>query len=154
MSDQNHDMRATAREWRITMIVVGLGFLIAVAVGLYLLLRPVPETPNAAQPPARTPEQQRAFALKIAQVLCEVEVANAQGIGILPNYAKPASLPLRTKTRGRYTCVASTGVAKYAVQADVKCSMLLDPRCVSIYSVTSDDGTELFKRPEPKPAKK
>lgn len=151
MTDQNHDMRATAREWRITMIVVGAGFLIAIAVGLYFLLRPAaPETPAVDQGP--TPAQRQEMMVKIAHVLCDVEIANAKGIGILPNYAKSASLPLRTDTRGRFACIASTGVAKYAVQADVMCSTLLDPRCVSVYSVTSDDGTVLFKRPQPKTA--
>ena len=155
MTDQNENMRATANEWRITMIVIGAGFLIAIALALYFALKPAtaPET-TTAQPTEQTmtPEQRRAEAAQVGKVLCDAEVLNAQGIGILPNYAKSRGLPMRTDTKGRYVCVASTGVAKYAIAADVTCSSLLDPRCVSVYSVTSDDGTVLFKRPVAKPA--
>jgi hypothetical protein len=152
MTDQNHDMRATAREWRITMIVVGLGFLIAIAVAAYFALRPSPEDIAAKQAAADAVKQRQQMIVQIGRVLCDVEIADAKSIGILPNYAKAAGLPLRTPTRGRFACIASTGVAKYAVQADVKCSTLLDPHCVIVQSVTSDDGTVLFQRPVPKPA--
>lgn len=153
MTDKNEGMRATANEWRIAMIVVGAGFVIAIAIAAYYALRPAPvvEQP-ASQSTTLTPEQRRAQAAQVGKVLCDAEVLNAQGIGILPSYGKSTGLPMRTDTRGRYVCIATTGVAKYAIAADVTCSTLLDPRCVSIYSVTSDDGTVLFKRPEPKTA--
>ncbi len=153
MTDQNKDMRATANEWRIAMIVVGAGFAIAIAVALYFALKPAPIAQQpASQTATLTPEQRHAQAVQLGKVLCDAEVLNAQGIGILPNYGKSTGLPMRTETPGRFVCIATTGVAKYAIAADVKCSTLLDPRCVSIYSVTSDDNTVLFKRPDAKPA--
>jgi hypothetical protein len=155
MTGQDHARDATAREWRIAMIVVAGGFAIAIAIALYFALQPAP-APTAQAPAASTtmtPEQRRQFALKVGKVLCDQEVGNAQSIGVVPAYGRSVGLPQKTGKRGRYVCTASTGVAKYAIAADVTCSTLLDPRCVRVYSVTSDDGTVLYKRPEPKPAK-
>jgi hypothetical protein len=153
MSDQNNEMRATAREWRLAMFVVIGGFAIAIAVAVYFALKPAPVIqPPVSQTATLTPEQRRARAIQIGKVLCDAEILNAKSIGVLPNYGKGEGLPMRTDKPGRYVCIASTGVAKYAVAADVVCSTLLDPRCVNIYSVTSDDGTVLFKRPDAKPA--
>ncbi|HEY1838297.1 MAG TPA: hypothetical protein VGG36_11610 [Rhizomicrobium sp.] len=155
MTGQDHARDATAREWRIAMIVVAGGFAIAIAIALYFALQPAP-APTSQAPAASTtmtPEQRRQFALKVGKVLCDQEVGNAQSIGVVPAYGRSVGLPQKTGQRGRYVCTASTGVAKYAIAADVTCSTLLDPRCVRVYSVTSDDGTVLYKRPEPKPAK-
>lgn len=155
MTDQNHDVGATAREWRITMIIVAGGFLIAIAVAIYFALQPAPQTTPTAQAPApeMTPAQHREMALRIGQVLCDQEIANAKSIGVMPAYARSVGLPQKGDQRGRYVCTASTGVAKYAVASDVMCGTLLDPRCVQVYTVTSDDGTVLYRRPVPKPAK-
>jgi hypothetical protein len=157
MTDQNEGMRETAREWRIAMIVIAGGFLIAIAVAIYFALHPTPpSTPSAqapAGPAAMTPEQRRQLAIKIGRVLCDQEVINAKSIGVVPPYGRSVGLPQKTDQRGRYVCMASTVVAKYSVAADVMCSTLLDPRCVQIYSVTSDDGTVLYKRPATKPVK-
>jgi hypothetical protein len=68
----------------------------------------------------------------------------------VPPYGKRAGLPQRTAQPSHYVCTASTGVAKYAIAAEVLCSTILDPRCIAIESVTSDDGTVLYKRPAPK----
>jgi hypothetical protein len=154
MTDQNHDMRAAAREWRIAMFIIGAGFLIAIAVAVYFALRPSPEELAAKQAAADQAKQDQELSLKIGRVLCDVEISSAKSIGIIPNYGKSASLPVHTGIRGRYACIASTGVAKYSIQADIKCGTLLDPHCVSVYSVTSDDGTVLFRRPVAKAATK
>jgi hypothetical protein len=154
MAGQDYASDATAREWRIAMIVVAGGFAIAIVVALYFALRPAPV--STAQAPAAsatmTAAQRRQFALKVGKILCDQEIGNAQSIGVVPAYGRNVGLPQKTGQHGRYLCTASTGVAKYAIAADVLCSTLLDPRCVRVYSVTSDDGTVLYKRPEPRPA--
>jgi hypothetical protein len=153
MTDQHNDMRATAREWRIALFVVLGGLVIAIAVAVYFATRPAPQVASASQPPPMTAAQRKELNLKIGKVLCDAELLNAKGIGIVPPYGKGISPPMRTDTRGRYACIVSTGVAKYEIAADLKCNELLDPRCVEIYSVQSDDGTMLYKRPDKKPAK-
>jgi uncharacterized membrane protein YraQ (UPF0718 family) len=154
MTDQHNDMRATAREWRIALFVVLGGLVIAIAVAVYFAMQTAAQTRVASQAAtAQTAEQRKEMALQVGKLLCDAELLNAKGIGIVPPYGKSASLPLRTDTRGRYACMVTTGVAKYLIAADVKCGTLLDPRCVEVYSVQSDDGTMLYKRPDKAPAK-
>jgi hypothetical protein len=158
MTDQNEDMRATAREWRIALFVVLGGFVIAAAVAVYFAIQSAPApAPVAQAPKPLTAQQRHELALKIGKVLCDAELLNAKSIGIVPPYARGAGqgLPTPANVPRRYVCVVSTGVAKYAIAADLKCNEILDPRCVVISTVTSDDGTVLFKRPDTaaKPAK-
>jgi hypothetical protein len=149
MSD--HDMRAAAREWRTGLIVVVAGFAVAIAVAGYFAYAsrnpaPVPQASIAV--PTLTPAQREEQLKRLALALCAVEIVNAKNIGIVPPYGRYAGGPKATDHRGRYVCVASTGVAKYSIAADLVCRQLLDARCVDIYSVTSDDGTVLYKRPK------
>jgi hypothetical protein len=155
MTDSNDDMRATAREWRIAMFVVLGGFIIAVAIAAYFALRPAPATEaTAVQPPAPLTAQQRAVIdAQLKAELCSAELSSAKGFGIVPPYGKVVDTLKNGDRRGRYICTASTGVAKYAIAADLVCAQLLDARCVNLYSVTSDDGTVLYKRTDTKPAK-
>jgi hypothetical protein len=153
MTDQNNEMRATAREWHIALFVVIGGFVIAVAIAAYLLLRPPQSQPAAQTETPLTPAQRREMMVKVGRLLCDRELLNAKAIGVVPPYGRSIGLPMRTSTRGQYACTVSTGAAKYVIAADVLCSTLFDPRCVSIYSVTSDDSTVLFKRPDVKSAK-
>jgi hypothetical protein len=154
MTDQNEGLRATAREWRIAIIVVLGGFVIAIAVAVYFAVHSAPAVAPAAQAAKPlTPQQRHDLAVKIGKVLCDAELLNAKSIGIVPPYTKSAGLPIHSDVPGRFICVVSTGVAKYAIAADLKCDELLDPRCVVVSSVTSDDGTVLFKRPDTTPKK-
>lgn len=154
MTDSNDDMRAAAREWRVAMFVVLGGFVIAVAIAAYFALRPAPTTTTAIQPPAPlTAEQREAVNARLKMELCNAELSSAKGFGIVPPYGKVVDGLKNGDQRGRYICTASTGVAKYAIAADLVCAQLLDSRCVNLYSVTSDDGTVLYKRADTKPAK-
>jgi hypothetical protein len=55
-------------------------------------------------------------------------------------------MPRATKVRGRYLCVAGTQVTRYVLAGDLMCRNLKDSRCVSLFSVTQDDGTILYQR--------
>src|ERR1700743_506357 len=118
MTDQNHDMRATAREYRIAMIVVIGGFIIVIAIGAWFLFGQ-PSTPQNAQtsqpsssvnPDSLTPEQRKQWQIATGQAFCQRGLLNAQALGIVPPYARAAALPKATSVTGRFACLVSTDV--------------------------------------------
>lgn len=158
MNDRSEDLRATALEWRVGLIVLVAGFVIAIAVAAWFALHQTPpQTAPVAQPQQQTqsPAQKEKDAARSAALLfCAMDLLNAKNLGVVPPYAELTSGPSGTDHKGRFACTAGTTVAKYTLAADAVCRNLTDARCVNLYSVKSDDGTVLYKRPEAKPAKK
>jgi hypothetical protein len=144
MIEQGAGQRALSREWLAARIVVIGGLVVAAAVAAYFgWIKPAYLTP-----PQPTPEQQEARANAQAVLdMCTTGVAAAKAFGILPPYGRLVSLNVgRTDVQGRYVCQAATQVAKYLVAVELYCRNLKDRRCVSLYSVTQDDGTVLYQR--------
>jgi len=149
------------REWLAARLIVIAGFAVAIGVGTYFALQPAPQTPAAEatapdasdtvppdqQPlPQQTPAQREAVQ-KEAHDLCLAALASAKSFGILPDFAKLAEpMPHVTETRGRYVCLGATDAAKYTIAIDAICRNLADPHCVSLFSVTGEDGTALYQR--------
>jgi hypothetical protein len=148
MSDQNEGVRATAREWRIALMVVAGGFAIAIAVAIYFAFaqKPAPSSVAAVKPPLTAPQKAAQYNAKAALLFCAADILEARKMGLVPPYGRYAGGPNLTKRRGRYVCIAGTGVAKYSIAADLVCANFAAPRCVQLYSVVSDDGTVLYKR--------
>jgi hypothetical protein len=152
MSDQDSVQRKLRIEWFAALATVVGGLVIAVCVAAYLTYGEKPAVQAGAGPQVLTPAQvqrQRTIAyIKMANQLCQLELANAKNFGIVPNYGRLASppLPRATDVRGRYVCIATTGVAKYTLAGDLVCKNLRDSRCVSLFSVSQDDGTVLYQR--------
>jgi hypothetical protein len=148
MDDANR--RGISREWLAARIVIGVGFVVAIAVAAYFTLRPA--QPPAEQPPVvqqqLTPAQEKDRDAKDAMLVCAQELLNAKNTGIIPSYGQLASpYPRTTKVHGRYACFAATHAAAYVIAADLVCRNLLDSRCVTLYSVATSDGTMLYRRP-------
>ncbi len=136
--------RALSREWLAARIVVVGGLVLAAAVVVFFgWIKPAYLTA-----PQLTPEQQQARTNAQAVFdMCTTGVAAAKAFGILPTYGRLASLKVgKTDVQGRYVCVAATQVAKYLVAVELYCRNLKDRRCVSLYSVSQDDGTVLYQR--------
>jgi hypothetical protein len=149
MSDQNPNMRRLQFEWYAALATVIGGFVIAIAVAAYLTYGGKAATQTAAAPPSQAQMQKaRLMALeKMGTELCGLELANAQTFGVVPSFGKLLMpLPRATNVRGRYLCVAGTQVTRYVLAGDLLCRNLKDSHCVSLFSVTQDDGTVLYKR--------
>jgi Flp pilus assembly protein CpaB len=158
MSDEYDMQSATKREWLAAKIVVVGGLIVAVGVAGYFAWQQysapqIQETSIPAQTqqaqPQMTAAQRANYNANIGAVVCAMELAGAQGLGVVPAYSKLVNNILRADgPRGRYSCVAGTHVAQYKLAADLVCRELTDPRCVRLYSVTRDDGVVIFKAPK------
>ncbi|HEX3810990.1 MAG TPA: hypothetical protein VHW02_14950 [Rhizomicrobium sp.] len=151
MSDIHSDNTALRREWRAAIFVVGGGFAIAILVAIYFAFFASPPTPAIAPdestPVTQVQENQEENAVAAQQQVCHLELANAQNFGLIPSFGKLADPnPRATSVKGRYACTAGTPASKYELTGDLVCRNLNDAHCVVLYSVTSDDGTVLFKR--------
>ena len=151
MNDQDTVQRKLQFEWYAALITVVVGFVVAISVAGYLTYGTKSATQTASAPQALTPAQikqaRTAAYVQMASELCQVELANAQNFGIVPSFGKLANpLPRATDVRGRYVCIATTGAAKYVLAGDLLCKDLRDSRCVSLFSVSQDDGTVLYHR--------
>ena len=149
VNDQDSVQRKLHVEWIAALATIAGGFVIAIAVAAYLTFGAKPQTVNPPQ--ALTPTQieaaRTAAYVKLASQVCNLELANAQNFGIVPNFGKLANpLPRATDVQGRYVCIATTGAAKYVIAADLVCKDFRDSRCVSLFSVSQDDGTVLYHR--------
>jgi hypothetical protein len=144
VTEQETVQRSLSREWLAARVVVIGGLVLAA--GLILFFGWIKPAYLAA--PQLTPEQQQARATGQAILdMCSTGVSSAKAFGILPPYGRLASLTVgKTDVQGRYVCVAATQVAKYLVAVELLCRNLKDRRCVSLYSVTQDDGTVLYQR--------
>jgi hypothetical protein len=138
---QPQTRRWLAWEWRIALITVVGGFVIALAYLGYL------QWQKAHAPKQMSPEEQARVTRQVSLALCSAALVRAQAFGIIPIYGKLATPNLgMTRTRGRYACVAATDVSKYMVIADLACRDLRQQRCVSLYSVVQENGTVLYRR--------
>ncbi len=147
--------RATAREWMWAKIVLGGGFVIAIAVAAFFALKPAPQpaTEAAIPPPASeeqqpaTQSQQQQSDAKSAMMVCAQELINAKNIGIVPPDGQLANLmPKDTPVKGRYSCDAATSATQYRIAADLVCRNLQDSRCVQLYNIMTGDGTIIYQR--------
>jgi hypothetical protein len=128
-------------EWRIALITVVGGFVIALAWLGYTQWK------AAHAPKPMSPEQMAKVTHQISMALCTASLVRAQAFGIIPPYGKLATPNLgMTRTKGRYVCVAATDLTKYMLIADLACRDLRDQRCVSLYSVVQENGTVLYRR--------
>jgi len=144
VTEQGAAQRALGREWLAARIVVIGGLIVAAVVVVFFgWIKPAYLTA-----PQLTPEQQQARANAQAILdMCTTGVATAKAFGIVPSYGQLASLNVgRTDVQGRYVCVAATQAAKYLVAVELFCRNLKDRHCVSLYSVTQQDGTVLYQR--------
>jgi hypothetical protein len=152
MSDEFNTQRAAAREWFAAKIVVIGGLIIASSVAGYFAWQRynVPPAQQASVPvqtqPQMTAAQRANYNANIGAIVCAMELAGAQNMGVVPAYSKLVNNILRADgPRGRYSCVAATQVAQYKISADLVCRELTDMRCVRLVSVTRDDGVVIFK---------
>jgi hypothetical protein len=150
MSEQNPNMRRLQVEWYAALATIIGGFVVAIAVAAYLTFGGKSAVATEATPPPSASDAQKAREAEFETLgaqLCALELANAQTFGVIPSYGKLASaLPRATDVRGRYVCVATTQVAKYVLAGDLLCKNFKDSHCVSLFSVTQDDGTVLYQR--------
>ncbi|HEY2033811.1 MAG TPA: hypothetical protein VGH02_09020 [Rhizomicrobium sp.] len=162
MTDYDDKMRGTAREWFWARVVLIGGFVIAVAVAGYFVWQRHQDEIAARQQAAAlaqsaqqqqhtmTPEQMRQARAdenaKLGMMICAMELVSAKNMGVIPPYGQLAeSQPRLTAKKGRLSCQAATQVSKYEIQADLICRTLVDPRCMKLHSVKSDDGTMLYQ---------
>jgi hypothetical protein len=150
MDEQYPNLRRLQIEWYAALATIIGGFVIAIAVAAYLTFGgKAPVTQTVAVPPSAAEiQKQREAALEQAGAeICGLELANAQTFGVVPNFGKLLTqMPRATDVRRRFVCVAGTQVTKYVLAADLVCGNLRDSRCVSLFSVTQDDGTVLYQR--------
>jgi hypothetical protein len=155
MDDFEAHRRGTEREWLAARIVIGGGFVIAIAVAAFFALRPAPQAvPVEQQASAPTQQEQTAAPqsqsqsdAKAAMMVCAMELVNAKNIGIIPPDGQLTSLmPKDTGVQGRYSCSAATSAAKYKIAADLVCRNVQNARCIFLYNIETADGTVLYQR--------
>ena len=157
MSEQDSGIAALKREWLVTRIVLIAGFSVAIAGGIYLGIAwrnrivHVREQVNASIAKQEAAENKEAAAQKTeekqATEFCAVTLAAAQKLGIVPGFAKLTHpLPQSTKTTGRYVCDAASPSSQFRIAGDLICRDLKSGHCVSLYAVTQDGSTVLYKR--------
>jgi hypothetical protein len=149
MNEQNPNARRLQFEWYAALTTIIGGFVIAIAVAAYVTFGNKPAAQAPAVPPTQAELQKArdAALMKAGAEICGLELANAQTFGVVPNFGRLLTqMPRATDVRGRYVCVAGTQVTKYVLAADLMCRNLKDARCVSLFSVTQDDGTVLYQR--------
>ncbi len=142
-------MRRLQFEWYAAVATIIGGFVIAIAAAAYVTFGNKAVTPTPVAPPSQAEMQKArdAALIKAGAEICGLELANAQTFGVVPNFGRLLTqMPRATNVRGRYLCVAGTQVTKYVLAGDLMCRNLKDSRCVSLFSVTQDDGTVLFQR--------
>ncbi len=149
MAQQNSGTRARTWlrwEWAAALITIVGGAIVAIAIAAYFTFRPSPQE-LALQPIHRTAEERAKVDTQAALALCTAALDASKAYGIVPQFGRLASRGLQvTGVKGRYKCLASTDAARYVVAADLVCRDLRDRRCISLYSVTQDDGTVLYQR--------
>jgi hypothetical protein len=143
MTEFDANMRGLRREWLAARIFSAVGaLLLGAIIGLIVLVKVYGPAPVPAGP-AVTDAQRRADTI----ALCTAAVAAAQGLGILPAFARLASDEVqRNAIPGRYTCFARTDADKYQVTIDLMCKHLNDPKCITLIGVTQDGGGVLYQR--------
>ena len=149
MSMNDPNTRRLQFEWYAALATNIGGFVVAIAVAAYLTFGGKSATQTAVAPTSQAEIEQARDAApqKLGAELCGLELANAKTFGVVPNYGRLESTqPRLTDVRERYVCVAATQVAKYVMAADLLCKDFKDTRCVSLFSVTQDDGTVLYQR--------
>lgn len=153
MGEQDSDLTALKREWLIARIVLIVGFALAIGAGTYLGVAWRNDVLQARQRAAaqiaqeQTAEKADEANAKARVQLCRAMLAQAQGFGIVPQFAKLSSAePEATHTTGRYRCAAQTLSSKFTLAADLVCRDLKNPQCVSLYSVTQDGSAVLYQR--------
>jgi predicted negative regulator of RcsB-dependent stress response len=153
MTDYENMKRASSREWAAAKIVVIGGLIVALVVAGYfgwqhyqdlkqqqLLASPAYQQQQAAQ------LQKKSQVRLAGMVLCAMELANAQKMGLIPSYGKLAKpMPYTTKNRGEYACFAATQVLAYEITAHLICRELSDPKCTRVMSIKLNDGTQIYK---------
>ncbi len=149
MSDQNPNMRRLQFEWYAALATIIGGFVVAIAVAAYITYGGKAATQTGVAPQSQA-DVQKARVTELAKLgaeICGLELANAQTFGVVPNFGKILTpMPRATNIRGRYLCVAGTQVTRYVLAGDLLCRNLKDSHCVSLFSVTQDDGTVLYQR--------
>jgi hypothetical protein len=144
VAKQEEGQRALSREWLVARIVVGAGFVAAIAAIVWFgWVQPEMLRREAV---ARLQKHKQETAVAAAQ-LCRTGLAAAQNFGIVPTYGHlSGSKVYITNVQGPYICIAATPSTKYLVTVEVLCRNLKDRRCVSLYGVIQGDGTILYKR--------
>jgi len=162
MTDYEDMKRGTAREWFWARVVLIGGFVVALAVAGYFAWQrheaiiaaqqqEAAALAQTAQPePTMTPEQMRRAradaSAKAGMMICAMELLSAKNVGVIPPYGELAdSEPHATSKKNRVACLAATQVTKYVIEADLMCRTLVDPKCMKLHSVKSDDGTMLYQ---------
>jgi hypothetical protein len=143
MTELDVNMKGLQREWLAARIFAVLMILLVVAATAAAIIVPPNSLPGASADNSNAAAQRRAAAL----ALCSAALATTQGFGIVPGFARLASDLVEAGTvRGRYTCFAQTGSAKYQITFDLMCDTLADAKCINLYSVTQDGSGALYQR--------
>jgi len=153
--ENDQKQRALKREWAAARVVVIGGIIIAVGVAGYFVWRArqekLAEAPVVHATVVQQPKVDQKLVQRVELALCTIGLSNAQGLGMVPQYATLATpRALRGTTPGRFICEAKTDLTHYFISADLKCShlgQLTDARCVSVYRVALKDGTLIYSRP-------
>ncbi|HEY5338277.1 MAG TPA: hypothetical protein VIJ85_08755 [Rhizomicrobium sp.] len=159
MNDDDDTGRLTAREWIAARLVIVGGFVVAILVAGYFTWQQHLQTQDLANAQMQATAQQAAAQAiqqttsqsiaRASLILCLRELVNAQTMGIIPAFGKLVSqMPEPGASRGRYSCMAGTDVAKYKITGDLVCRQLQKAECVKIVSIASDDGTVLYQNPK------
>lgn len=153
MSEYEPDIAALKREWMAARIVLIGGFALAIAAGAYAGIAWRGKVLQARQQAAAAIAQEQAATAAqqgnagAGAQLCHMALANAQGFGIVPGFARLAQAdPAETKKTGRYLCAAATDSSQFTLAVDLVCRDLKNSQCVSLYSVTQNGGAVLYQR--------
>jgi hypothetical protein len=153
MTDYEDMKRASSREWAAARIVVIGGLIVAIAIAGWFGWQHYQEVKHAQLMASPEYQQQQADKLQrknqvrlAGMVLCAMELANAQKMGLVPAYGRLAKpMPYITKRKGEYVCFATTQVLAYEITAELICRELTDAKCTKVVRVNLGDGTSIYK---------
>ncbi len=161
--EDNTTQRALSREWAAARIVVIGGFIVAVAVTGYFAWQArqesivrqhvlMAEQQAAARAAAAAAVPGKIDAKKLARAelaFCKAELKRAQDITIVPSYARLAAPNLvPTNIARRFICAAKTDVTVYLIAADLRCSNIQNPQCISIDRIVTKEKLLVYTRPD------
>ncbi|HEY4124611.1 MAG TPA: hypothetical protein VGM36_08365 [Rhizomicrobium sp.] len=147
MDMEQSDIRALKREWTIGLAVVICGFAIAIAVAAFLTFGHKPRAAVPDETQIAEPAPPRETDVSDSKQVCLTALANAKNVGVLPDAGRLTDqIPRPTDQEGRYVCDAQTAKAKYSLAVDIVCKQIAKAQCVSLYSISQDDGSVLYQR--------
>jgi len=142
MAEHDLNIEGLKREWSAARLFAFVAVPLLLAAIVAALVLPSNSLPFLSAGSANSAQRRAA---DIA--LCSAALAVTEGFGLVPKFTQLASAVVKEEnSRGRYSCLARTGAAKYQITFDLICANLADAKCINLYSVAQDGTGAIYQR--------